>query len=115
MSYYGVSDLRQLGEATHKFESGYLKTLVGASDLADPVFAARSPITHAAQISAPVLLLQDADDKVNPPEQSLSWRAGSPKLAGAATSICSRARPTASSRWTPCAPAWASSSGSWTR
>jgi dipeptidyl aminopeptidase/acylaminoacyl peptidase len=44
---------------------------VGASDLADPTFAARSPITHAAQIRAPVLLLQGADDKVNPPEQSL--------------------------------------------
>jgi len=71
ISYFGVSDLRRLGATTHKFEAGYLKTLVGSSNLDDAVFAERSPITRADQITAPVLLLQGTADRVNPPEQSI--------------------------------------------
>lgn len=72
IAYCGISDLQALGAATHAYESGLLKHLVGASDLADPRFIDRSPIHRAEHISAPLLLLQGAADHVTPPEQSVA-------------------------------------------
>lgn len=72
-SRYGIGDLKVLAEATHKFEAGYLDTLLGLTGDHDhdaAVFEARSPINAAGSIKAPVLLLQGLDDKVVPPEQS---------------------------------------------
>ncbi len=70
---YGVSDLSQLQRITHKFESGYLYGLTGTSeDNCEEVFAERSPITHAHEITCPVLFFQGLEDKVVPPEQSRS-------------------------------------------
>lgn len=70
-AYYGISDLAKLAEHTHKFEAGYVYTLLGVEpENASGVFAERSPIHHADQISSPVIFLQGADDKVVPPEQS---------------------------------------------
>lgn len=44
-SYYGVCDLQQLLNVTHKFESGYLYGLLGANPgEADSVFRDRSPL-----------------------------------------------------------------------
>jgi dipeptidyl aminopeptidase/acylaminoacyl peptidase len=70
---YGVSDLSQLQRITHKFESGYLYGLTGTSeDNCEEVFAERSPITHAHEITCPVIFFQGLEDKVVPPEQSRS-------------------------------------------
>jgi len=70
VSMYGVTDLRALAQSTHRFESRYLDRIVG-----DPVMFAdryrdRSPVTHATEIGAPILILQGADDKIVPPEQA---------------------------------------------
>lgn len=65
-SHYGVSDLAALAANTHKFESRYEIRLVGSADL----YAARSPLGHAGEISCPVIFFQGLDDKVVPPEQS---------------------------------------------
>jgi dipeptidyl aminopeptidase/acylaminoacyl peptidase len=70
---YGVSDLNQLQAITHKFESGYLYGLTGTSeDNCEAVFTERSPITHANEISCPVIFFQGLEDKVVPPDQSRS-------------------------------------------
>lgn len=66
-SYYGIGDLRALLRSTHKFESHYLKRLIGDDD---DVYAARSPLVHAQQLSCPVLFLQGLKDKVVPPDQA---------------------------------------------
>lgn len=71
-SYYGVSDLRALSEETHKFESRYLDGLVGPLPEAEAVYRERSPLTHAAEIAAPLLLLQGGEDEVVPPAQAAS-------------------------------------------
>ncbi len=72
-SKYGIGDLKVLADTTHKFEAGYLDTLLGLTG--DPshdtaILRDRSPIHAVGQITAPVLLLQGLDDKVVPPDQS---------------------------------------------
>lgn len=66
---YPVTDLTVLAEETHKFESRYLDSLIGPYPEARALYEARSPLTHADQIDAPVLLLQGLEDRVVPPSQ----------------------------------------------
>ncbi|WP_338333231.1 S9 family peptidase [Acetobacter sp. LMG 32666] len=70
VSLYGVTDLRALAQETHKFEARYLDGLVGPWPAAEGVYVARSPLSVASQIKAPVLLLQGTEDKVVPPAQA---------------------------------------------
>jgi dipeptidyl aminopeptidase/acylaminoacyl peptidase len=63
--YFGVADLSGFAEDTHKFESRYLDWLIDRDQ-----WAARSPLTHADAIRAPVIVLQGAEDRVVPPAQS---------------------------------------------
>jgi hypothetical protein len=54
---YGISDLRRLGEDTHKFESKYLDGLIGGSFEEVPkVYEKRSPISHVDKIDTPLLV-----------------------------------------------------------
>ncbi|KAF9223517.1 alpha beta-hydrolase [Gyrodon lividus] len=70
-SSYGISDLVSLAQFTHKFELKYMDKLLGGSPQEIPeVYAARSPVNHADRIISPLLVLQGAEDKVVPPEQS---------------------------------------------
>lgn len=70
-SHYGISDLSLLMEHTHKFESGYLHRLLGTTpDNWQAVCRARSPISLADGIRAPLILFQGLEDQVVPPEQS---------------------------------------------
>lgn len=69
-SYFGVADLARLTELTHKFESRYLDQLVGPYPDAADTYEARSPVHHADDIDAPVLLLQGEDDQVVPLSQA---------------------------------------------
>ncbi|KAF8521419.1 alpha/beta-hydrolase [Hysterangium stoloniferum] len=72
-SSFGVSDLVNLAEFTHKFESQYLFGLIGGSiDDIRPVLIDRSPITHVEKIKTPLLILQGNEDAIVPPEQSES-------------------------------------------
>lgn len=70
ISRYGVGDLEALVRDTHKFEARYLDGLVGPYPAAADVYRDRSPVHHVDQLSAPILLLQGADDKVVPPNQA---------------------------------------------
>ena len=70
-SHYGVSDLAALDADTHKFESRYTASLVAPPATRDAVYAARSPLHHAARIRAPMVFFQGLDDRVVPPSQSL--------------------------------------------
>ena len=57
IALYPVSDLLDLDGDTHRFESGYTLRLVGPLPDAADTYRDRSPITHASEIRAPVLLL----------------------------------------------------------
>ncbi|MGJ0388747.1 S9 family peptidase [Microbacterium sp. CGR1] len=74
ISRYGVTDLRMLAEHSHDFEAHYIEGLVGPLPEAEALYVDRSPLTHAARIDVPVLLMQGADDRVVPPEQSEAVR-----------------------------------------
>lgn len=78
-SLYGVADLAGLAAETHKFEAGYIFSLLGVDpDDADGlkrVCDERSPLARSDQISAPMIFLQGLDDAVVPPNQSESMAA----------------------------------------
>lgn len=67
---YGVVDLLELDETTHRFEAHYLHSLVGALPGAADAYRARSPLRRATSIAAPLLILHGRDDKVVPLAQS---------------------------------------------
>jgi dipeptidyl aminopeptidase/acylaminoacyl peptidase len=70
ISQYGIADLEALAKDTHKFESHYLDSLVGPYPKDRSIYLERSPINHLDQLSAPILLLQGAEDMVVPPQQA---------------------------------------------
>jgi dipeptidyl aminopeptidase/acylaminoacyl peptidase len=67
---YGVADLFSLAETTHRYEAHYLDSLVGPLPGAAARYRERSPVHRADAITAPLLILQGADDDVVPPAQS---------------------------------------------
>jgi dipeptidyl aminopeptidase/acylaminoacyl peptidase len=69
-SLYGIGDLQTLAQDTHKFEARYLDRLVGPWPEARELYLARSPLHHLDGLQRPLILLQGAEDKVVPPEQS---------------------------------------------
>ena len=68
VALYPVTDLLDLAATTHRFESGDLARLVGPLPESRDEYVARSPITHAALVRAPVLLLQGDEDRVVNPD-----------------------------------------------
>lgn len=67
---YGVTDLFDLDETTHRFEAHYLRSIVGELPADASRYRARSPITVASGIAAPLLVLQGSADNVVPRSQS---------------------------------------------
>lgn len=73
VAVYPVTDLLDLAATTHRFESGDLSRLVGPLPDARSAYVDRSPIAHPAEMRAPVLLLQGAEDRVVNPEQTAAF------------------------------------------
>jgi dipeptidyl aminopeptidase/acylaminoacyl peptidase len=69
-SYFGVADAARLPLETHKFESGYLNSLIGPWPEAATLYTERSPLNRVAQIHAPVIFFQGMADTIVPPEQT---------------------------------------------
>ncbi|KAK5045022.1 hypothetical protein LTR84_010170 [Exophiala bonariae] len=80
----GISDMALLLKETHKFESQYLGPLCFSPGLTeqeqDAILKERSPLTHASNITSPILILSGADDAIVPPNQAYLLA----KLIGAA-------------------------------
>jgi dienelactone hydrolase len=70
VSKYGISDLKLLLNDTHKFEAGYLDTLIGNYNTNPEIYEQRSPINNIDNITASLLILQGSDDEVVPPNQA---------------------------------------------
>ena len=67
---YGVTDLFDLDETTHRFEKHYLHSIVGPLPEAADRYRTRSPVNVAEQITSPLLILQGQSDEVVPVAQS---------------------------------------------
>lgn len=67
---YGVADLFDLAETTHRYESRYLDRVVGPLPEAAALYRERSPVNHAAEISVPLLVLQGDRDNTVPKAQA---------------------------------------------
>lgn len=70
VSLYGVTDLLELASTTHRFESHYLDRIVGPLPGAEALYRERSPITHAAGVSVPLLVMQGDTDPAVPKAQA---------------------------------------------
>jgi dipeptidyl aminopeptidase/acylaminoacyl peptidase len=70
VSLFGVVDLFDLAATTHRFESRYLDRIVGVLPQDAARYRENSPLTHAADISVPLLVLQGSEDKAVPPAQA---------------------------------------------
>lgn len=69
---YGVTDLTNLLQDTHKFESRYLDRLIGPYPEEKAKYDARSPMNHVEKIGCPVIFFHGDEDKVVPLSQTLS-------------------------------------------
>ena len=67
---YGVTDLFDLDETTHRFEKHYLHSIVGPLPEAADRYRDRSPVNVAEKITSPLLILQGDADQVVPIAQS---------------------------------------------
>jgi acetyl esterase/lipase len=67
---YPVTDLTALTGEGHRFEERYFDTLIGPWPEARATYLERSPLQHAARISAPVILFHGLEDPVVPAAQS---------------------------------------------
>ncbi len=78
VSYCGVADTKALEAGTHKLESQYLEHLLFRPGLSsaerEKLHHERSPVFHAAAITAPLLLVHGDKDVVVPIQQSTSIR-----------------------------------------
>jgi dipeptidyl aminopeptidase/acylaminoacyl peptidase len=68
--YFGISDMVALARDTHKFESRYLDSLIGALPEAQAIYDSRSPLRQLEGFRAPLIVFQGAEDRVVPPNQS---------------------------------------------
>jgi dipeptidyl aminopeptidase/acylaminoacyl peptidase len=74
ISRYGVADLRLLAADTGDFESRYLDSMVGPLPESEQLYIERSPLSHLAGLTTPMLIEQGLDDAVVPPSQSEAVR-----------------------------------------
>ncbi|MGH8978213.1 MAG: alpha/beta hydrolase family protein, partial [Acidimicrobiia bacterium] len=80
IALYPVADLLDLAATTHRFESGYHLRLVGPLPESAALYRARSPVSVAAGVRAPVLLLHGSADHSVRPEQSAALAARLPSV-----------------------------------
>jgi dipeptidyl aminopeptidase/acylaminoacyl peptidase len=67
---YGVADLFDLAETTHRYESRYLDKVVGPLPEAAALYRERSPVNHVGDITVPLLVLQGDRDNTVPKAQA---------------------------------------------
>jgi fermentation-respiration switch protein FrsA (DUF1100 family) len=73
VSLFGVGDMYELRQGSHRFEVNYEQGLIGALPAAGPLWKQRSPLTHVHNVRAPVLLFHGTDDKAVPHQQSVDF------------------------------------------
>ena len=73
VSLYGIGNLYEVRQGSHRFEVNYEQLLVGRLPEAGRLWKERSALTHVKNLRAPVLLLHGAEDKAVPHQQSVEF------------------------------------------
>ena len=73
VSLYGIGNMYDLRLGSHRFEAMYEDTIVGPLPEEAERWIERSPVTHVANVRAPVLLFHGKEDKAVPHEQSIEF------------------------------------------
>jgi dipeptidyl aminopeptidase/acylaminoacyl peptidase len=73
VSLYGIGDMYELKQGSHRFELNYEQGLIGRLPEAGRLWKERSPLTHVRNVRAPVLLFHGKDDKAVPYQQSVDF------------------------------------------
>lgn len=60
---YGVTDLLDLDDTTHRFEAHYQQSMIGPRPVCDARYRERSPVQLADRITAPLLVLHGTADR----------------------------------------------------
>ena len=67
---YPVTDLCDMKKNTHRFEQGYLDSLIGSFEQNQDLYIKRSPIHNASHIKVPVIFFQGLKDQVVSPDKT---------------------------------------------
>jgi dipeptidyl aminopeptidase/acylaminoacyl peptidase len=73
VSLYGIGNLYEVKQGSHRFEVNYEERLIGRLPQAGPLWKERSPLTHVNNVRAPVLLFHGTEDKAVPYQQSVEF------------------------------------------
>ena len=78
VALYPVTDLVSLAEGTHRFEAHYTNSLVGPLPATIDTYRTNSPLTKAAKVTTPTLILHGSADNVVPVSQAKAFAATCP-------------------------------------
>lgn len=73
VALYGIGDLYDLKQGSHRFEANYELGLIGRLPEAGRLWKERSPLTFAKNVRAPALLFHGEEDKAVPVRQSVDF------------------------------------------
>ena len=73
VSLYGIGNMYEVKQGSHRFEVNYEERLIGRLPEAGALWKERSPLTHVKNVRAPVLLFHGTEDKAVPYQQSVEF------------------------------------------
>jgi dipeptidyl aminopeptidase/acylaminoacyl peptidase len=73
VSLYGVGNLYDLKQGSHRFEVNYEQNLIGPLPETGPLWKERSALTHAHKLKSPLLLFHGQEDTAVPYQQSIEF------------------------------------------
>jgi dipeptidyl aminopeptidase/acylaminoacyl peptidase len=73
VSLYGIGNMYEVKQGSHRFEVNYEERLIGRLPEAGALWKERSALTHVKNVRAPVLLFHGTEDKAVPYQQSVEF------------------------------------------
>ena len=84
VSLFGIGNLYEVKQGSHRFEVNYQDRLVGGLPETGAQWKERSPLTHVKNVRAPVLLFHGTEDRAVPYQQSVEFAEGVRRNGGIA-------------------------------
>jgi dipeptidyl aminopeptidase/acylaminoacyl peptidase len=84
VALYGIGDMYELKQGSHRFEVNYEQGLIGRLPQAGRLWKERSPLTFVKAVRAPVLLFHGKEDTAVPYQQSVDFAEAVKRAGGVA-------------------------------